>query len=238
MGGVQLGHGFEARKVDALMAQRRPITGQRLDDLSRAEFTQTTKVHQQAGQAPLQRGYARDHGQRHAEAGLDGAYRCNHMAVAFAQRRVSHPGRSQGRNKGLERRADRSSIDPRQWMPGLLARQCCKCLKRRLPKPMFCHRMHCQKIQQTAGKQNAAATADLDAGQAPLCGEQRRRHTRHAGADHGDVVSLCCCAAHGLPSRATLASSAAWRNSSPNRPQCSASANSAWASCSPHKTGC
>ena len=131
------------------------------------------------------------------------------MAVALAQRGVAHARASQCRNKGPERRADSARIDPRQWMPWLLARQRCQGLKRRLPLPMLRHRMHRQKVQQAAGKQNAATTAHLNARQAPLCREQRRRHARHAGADHGDVVSPGCLQAHDLTSRATLASSAA-----------------------------
>ena len=209
MGGIELGHGFETRKVDALMAQRRPITGERLNHLARAELTQATKIHQQAGQAPLQRVHACHHAQGHTETGLDAAKGCDHMTVALAQRGVGHPRASQCRNKGLERRADRARIDPRQWMPWLLARQRCQRVVRRRPLPMLRHRMHRQKIQQAAGKQNATTTAHLNARQAPLCGKERRRHARHAGADHGNVVSPGCCAAHDLTSRASSASSAA-----------------------------
>ena len=238
MNGVDLGHGFEARKLDALVPQRWPFLGQRLNNLACTELAQATEVHQQARQSLRQRSNARHHGQRHAVTGLDGTNRCDHVAVVLAHLRVRHPGRSQGRDKALERCANREWIDLRQRMRGLLTRECCQCLKRRLPQPMLRHRLHRQQVQQTTGKQNAATAADLNARQAPLGGKQRRRHTGHAGADHGNVVALGCCVAHGLTSHATAASSVAWRNSSPNSPQCSASANSACASCSPHKIGC
>jgi hypothetical protein len=53
-------------------------------------------------------------------------------------------------------------------------------------------------------EQDAAAAADLNARQSAFRGEQRRRHARHPGADHGNVEQMWDPASNGPHTAHTL----------------------------------
>ncbi len=245
MRGVQLRHGLESGEVDPLVAQSRPAIGERRGDLPRAELAQAAEVDEQARRPRvrrLQQVRTGDHRQRHLERGLERPERGEHAPVPPAQRSVGQAGLAQRRDEAFERRADRAGIDPCQRIVRLLPREFREGgIGRAHRRPG--HRVNAEQVEQAAREQDAAAAADLDAREAAFCGEQRRRHARHPGADHDDVATVPTSARHGVASpdgsafaapcgtaeSANAAASLSTRspNSSPNKPQCSASVNSA-----------
>ncbi len=185
MGRVHLSPG--AGEAQADRPQPRPFGPQAVDDLRGTEALQAIDGRDAAGRPGLQGLDPRPHAQRNPEGPLPCPGKGKDLDIALPAAVGQPLGGQKGENL-VERLGYRPRGQPAQGMLGPIRGQGGQGFPGVLPLDPAIHRVDPQQVHQAAGELQFAGAPDLNGGNTPVRGKQRRGHAAETRADHGQFA--------------------------------------------------